>query len=103
MRFQPIPLGQASSSALIWFFLFFGVIATLVVAGFVLALVKGVSQWRANEASPLRSIDALVVARRTDVRQLVGANRAANTSTTYFVTFEESSRERRELQVNGTE
>ncbi|MHA3835737.1 hypothetical protein ACXR8F_08445 [Terrabacter sp. AAH1] len=55
------------------FLLFFGLIFTLVIAGFVTVAVKGLSQWRANEASPLRTIDAIVVSRRTDVRRRPGS------------------------------
>lgn len=99
------------------FLFFFGLIFTLVVAGFVTVAVKGLSQWRANEASPLRSVDAMVVSRRTDVHRRAGSVGAAmdgsatmamastspSSSTTYFVTFEEPSGERRELQVSGAE
>src|SRR5689334_851334 len=103
--------------------LFFGVVATLVVCGFVFTGVKLFSQWRADESSPLRSVDAMVVSRRTDVRRstrsvgapmvgspdasagapLTAGTLASSSSTTYFVTFEEPSGERRELQVSGAE
>jgi len=99
------------------FLLFFGLIFALVIAGFVTVAVKGLSQWRANEASPLRSVEAMVVSRRTDVRRRAGsvgaptdgsgsmamASTGLSSSTTYFVTFEEPSGERRELQVSGAE
>ena len=99
------------------FLLFFGLIFTLVIAGFVTVAVKGLSQWRANEASPLRSVDTMVASRRTDVHRRSGSVRAPtdgsgstamastglSSSTTYFVTFEEPSGERRELQVSGGE
>ena len=94
------------------FLLFFGLIFTLVIAGFVTVAVKGLSQWRANEASPLRSVDAMVVSRRTDVHRRAGSvgaptdgsgTMAMASSTTYFVTFEEPSGERRELQMSGAE
>ena len=95
--------------------LFIATVGLLVVGVFGSVVVKGVSQWRANEASPLRSVDALVVSRRTDVRRRSGstalpgadsgaptvAGTPATSSTTYFVTFEEPSGERRELQVSG--
>lgn len=111
------PLTPDMSGAPTVFLLFFGLVFTLVVAGFVTVAVKGLSQWRANEASPLRSIDAMVVSRRTDVRRRSGsvgappdgsgtialASTSPSSSTTYFVTFEEPSGERRELQVTGTE
>ena len=98
-----VPFDPAMTGPPTGFFLFFGLVAALVVAGFTYTLVKGVSQWRVNQAAPLRSVDALVVGRRTDVRRVAGADRAANTDTTYFVTFEEDSGERRELRVSGAE
>ncbi|MGO4664518.1 DUF2500 domain-containing protein [Terrabacter sp. 2TAF16] len=99
------------------FLLFFGLIFTLVIAGFVTVAVKGLSQWRANEASPLRSVDAMVVSRRTDVHRrprsvgaptdgsgtMAMASTSPSSSTAYFVTFEEPSGERRELPVSGVE
>ncbi|GGN06121.1 hypothetical protein GCM10009721_37070 [Terrabacter tumescens] len=110
-----IPFDQAMSGPPPIFLAFFGIVAAIVVAGFAFVVVKGVSQWRANEASPLRSVDALVVSRRTDVRRRSGSTALpgadpgapmvggtpATSSTTYFVTFEEPSGERRELQVSG--
>lgn len=95
--------------------LFIATVGVLVVGVFAFVLVKGISQWRANEASPLRSVDALVVSRRTDVSRRSGSpalpgadagssmvtGTSATSSTTYFVTFEEPSGERRELQVSG--
>jgi hypothetical protein len=98
-----VPFDPAMSGPPTGFFLFFGLVAALVVAGIGYALVKGVNQWRADEASPLRSVDALVVSRRTDVHRRAGADTHAGTSTTYHVTFEEESGERRELQVSGRE
>lgn len=94
---------------------FIATVAVLVVGMFGFVVVKGVSQWRANEASPLLSVDALVVSRRTDVRRRSGSTALpgadpgspmvggplATSSTTYYVTFEEPSGERRQLQVSG--
>ncbi|HSU74676.1 MAG TPA: DUF2500 domain-containing protein [Terrabacter sp.] len=117
------PLTPDMSGPPTLFLLFFGVVATLVVCGFVFTGVKLFSQWRADESSPLRSIDAMVVSRRTDVRRstrsvgapMVGSpdastgapmttgTMATSSSTSCFVTFEESSGERRELRVSGGE
>jgi hypothetical protein len=110
-----VPFDPAMAGPPSGFLLFFGLVATLVVAGVVYTLVKGVAQWRTDQAAPLRSVDALVVSRRTDVRRrsgsaaLPGADASgpasiagpASTTTTYFVTFEEDSGQRRELQVSG--
>jgi uncharacterized protein YcfJ len=81
------------------FSFFFVIIAIGAVTVFGMAVVKGLGQWRANNEAPLRSVDALVVSRRQDQNR--HADHAATTS--YHVTFEEPSGERRELQVSGTE
>jgi hypothetical protein len=81
------------------FYFFFVIIATGVVTVFGMALVKGLGQWRATNEASLRSVDATVVARRQDLNR--HADHAATTS--YHVTFEEPSGERRELQVSGAE
>jgi hypothetical protein len=104
------------------FMAFFGLVVVLVIGGIVFTVFKGVSQWRANEASPLRSVDALVVSRRTDVRRSSSAmthgtpggtadgagagthlDVSSGSSTSYFVTFEEEAGGRRELQVSGSD
>ena len=97
-------------------FFFIGAVFVLVAGVVVFGIVKGLSQWRGNEQALLRSVDALVVSRRTDVRRHSGSMAQGNaigggagtqfgvstlSSTTYFVTFEEPSGERRELQVSG--
>jgi len=119
------PFDQAMSGPPTMFLVFFGVVATVVVGTFVVTAVKLFSQWRSDKAAPLRSVDAMVVSRRTDVRRSTrpiggpvagsadgstGAPMAAatmatstSTSTSYFVTFEEPSGERRELQVAGAD
>jgi hypothetical protein len=99
-------------------FLFIGAVFVLVAGVIGVGIVKGISQWRGNQQAPLRSVDALVVSRRTDVRRHSGSMAHGNaigggagtqigvggsSSTTYFVTFEEPSGDRRELQVSGPE
>ncbi|WP_207555882.1 DUF2500 domain-containing protein [Intrasporangium flavum] len=98
-----VPFDPAMTGPPTGFFLFFGLVAALVVAGIGYTLVKGISQWRADEASPLRSVDALVVSRRTDVRRHTRTDARATSTSTYYVTFEEDSGQRRELQVSGSE
>lgn len=117
------PFDQAMSGPPTMFLIFFGVVATLVVGTFVFTAVKLFSQRRVDNAAPLRSVDAMVVSRRTDVRRSTGpiggpvagsadgsmgapttaATAGTTLSTSYFVTFEEPSGERRELQVAGAD
>jgi hypothetical protein len=121
------PFDQAMSGPPTMFLVFFGAVATLVVGTVVFTAVRLFSQWRADNAAPLRSVDAMVVSRRTDVRRstrpiggpiggpvagsadgstgvpMTAAAMATSPSTSYFVTFEEPSGERRELQVAGAD
>lgn len=62
------PFDQAMSGPPTMFLVFFGVVAALVVGTFVFTAVRLVSQRRADNAAPLRSVDAMVVSRRTDDR-----------------------------------
>jgi hypothetical protein len=82
---------------------FIGAVGVLVAAGFGVVAVKGISQGRTNEASPLRSVDALVLSRRADVRRRPGHEAGTSTSTSYFVTFEDESGARLELPLSGAE
>lgn len=81
------------------FYFFFVVVATGVVTVIGMAVASSVNQWRRNHGAPLRSVDALVVSRRQDIAR--ADDRAGRT--TYFVTFEEPSGERRELKVSGVD
>ncbi len=83
----------------------FGIVFILVfgVIGFVFA--KGISQWNKNNHSPVLTVDARLVAKRTNVSH--HHNNTGNgamhtsTSTTYYATFEVESGDRLELCVSG--
>ena len=81
------------------FWFFFAVILTGAVTVVGMAVAKGLGQWRADNESPLRSVDAMVVSRRQDLDR--HGDHALTTS--YYVTFEEPSGERQELRVTGSE
>ena len=84
-------------------FLIFG----LVIAVFVVVLVKGLLQWDRNNHSPRLTVDATVVAKRTHVsgHHRHGSNGSYHhsTSNSYYVTFQFESGDRQELRVQGTE
>ncbi|MGO4596972.1 DUF2500 domain-containing protein [Terrabacter sp. 2RAF25] len=82
--------------------IFIGAVALLTAVGVGVVAVKGISQWRANEAAPLRSVETLVVSRRTDVRRRAGSE-ATGSSTRYFATFEDESGARVELALTGAQ
>ena len=84
-------------------FLIFG----LVIAVFVVVLVRGLLQWDRNNHSPRLTVDATVVAKRTHVsgHHRHGSNGSYHhsTSNSYYVTFQFESGDRQELCVQGTE
>ncbi|AIQ12692.1 hypothetical protein PDUR_12845 [Paenibacillus durus] len=62
----------------------------------IYAIVKGMKQWMANNASELLTVSCTVVAKRFRVR---GGSGDASASTDYYVTFETSNGDRVELEV----
>lgn len=82
------------------FLIFFGVVALMVVGVFATVVVVGVRRLRANNAAPLRSIDALVVSKRTAVS---GGAGDARTSSSYYATFEDEAGTRIELPLSGAD
>ena len=95
----------------VFFFGGFSVMFTLMfvlVFGMILVtVIRGIGQWNKNNNSPRLTVDATVVAKRSqtthhhhDTGAGVGHN---HTSTTYYVTFEVESGDRMELHVSGSE
>lgn len=92
--------------------LVFGVVFLLVLAMFIVMAVKGISQWNKNNHSPRLTVDAVVVAKRTDISRhhhgnagdVTGAHgHYTSTSTSYYVTFQVESGDRMELGMSGNE
>ena len=86
----------------IMFFLVFA----LVIGVFLVTIVRGIGQWHKNNQSPRLTVDATVVAKRTNVSRHHHHNGAGHvghtsTSTTYFVTFQVESGYRMELRMDG--
>ena len=52
---------------------------------------RGVKQWNKNNNSPVLSVDAQVVAKRTQVSHHHQNNQVAGTFTTYYATFQVES------------
>ena len=88
--------------------IFFLFIFGLVIAMFVVVIVRGLGQWSRNNNSPRLTVPALVVAKRTNVSHYhnhtgnMGAMHSTS-STSYYVTFQVESGDRLELNVRGTE
>ena len=86
------------------FFLVFGII----IAHFLITMVKGIRTWNKNNHSPRLTVEATAVAKRqnTDVHHHNTGNNGAmhtSTSTTYYVTFQVASGDRMELHMSGRE
>ena len=87
----------------------FNVVFTLmfitVFAVFVIALVKGLSQWNKNNHSPRLTVPVTVVSKRTNVshHHHAGEHHMSSTSTSYYVTFQVESGDRMELHLSGSQ
>ncbi len=81
------------------FLVFGGIVAAIVVLVFATIIVKGVARWSSNNASPVVTTAARVVARRNDV----SGGGESHARTVYFATFELPTGERRELTVPARE
>ncbi len=80
----------------------------LVIAIFVVVIVKSLGQWSRNNNSPRLTVPALVITKRTNVshhHQHTGDMAAmhSTSSTSYYVTFQVESGDRMELHVSGPE
>lgn len=92
--------------------LVFGVVFFGILALFVATLVRGLTEKRKNDNSPRLTMDAVVVAKRTDVTDysmpvsggITGAHGYHHTTDTdYYATFEVKSGDRLELSISGAE
>lgn len=96
-----------SSFNVMFYLVFFIIIVTLVIN-----LGKNLIQWNKNNQSPRLNVRAKVVGKRVNVNHYHHANAGdasgahgfhTSSSTRYYVTFEVESKDRLELEVNGSE
>lgn len=81
---------------LLVFLLVFGVIGYTIV--------RGIQQERKNNHSPRLTVNAKVVAKRTNFHRHAGTNHhMTHGHTTYYATFEVASGDRMELNMTGAE
>jgi hypothetical protein len=66
---------------------------------------RGLLQWSRNNSSPLLTVPARIVSKRSEVRQqqLQDENQSSRTSTTYYLTYETDEGVRMEFKVDGNE
>ena len=94
----------------------FAIVPVIVGIGFIVILgliifrvVQGAQQWKRNNESPVLTVDAKIVTKRSDVSYHYHSNINNNTmdtaysSTDYYVTFEVQSGDRMEFHVRGDE
>ena len=94
----------------------FAIVPVIVGIGFIVILgliiyraVQGAQQWKRNNESPVLTVDAKLVTKRSDVSYHHHSNMNNNTmdtaysSTDYYVTFEVQSGDRMEFHVRGDE
>lgn len=85
---------------------FFTVTFLIVIGMFIFTLIKGVTQWNKNNASPVLTVDAKLVAKREHVSRRShhnGSHMHHSSSTSYYATFEVESKDRIELGVDSRE
>lgn len=87
--------------------IFIGIMFIVVIGTIIARAIKGAQQWNKNNDSPVLTVDATVVSKRSDVshHHNTGANNMSYTSssTTYYVTFQVASGDRMEFMVRDTE
>ncbi len=93
----------------------FTIVPVIVMLGFIFVFgmiiirsIQGVKQWKRNNESPVLTVDASLVTKRTDVHHYSHNTGTDNmqhmsSSTTYYATFEVTSGDRLEFVVRDTE
>lgn len=90
----------------------FTIIPIIIVIGFVLvfgliafSVVQGALQWKANNDSPVLTVEATLVTKRDEIHRHQSTDNQLMSSTysNYYATFQVESGDRIEFQVNGKE
>ena len=84
------------------------IVFVFVFGTIIVRSVQGAKQWKRNNVSPVLTVDATIVTKRTDLHQYshnAGTDNMhhMSTSTTYYVTFEVASGDRMEFKVRDIE
>ncbi len=87
----------------------FSIVFTFIFVIIIINLIKSAKRWRLNNNSPELTVEAKVVAKRSDVSYHRQGNMVNNnmdtgySSTNYYITFEVQSGDRMEFNVQDTE
>lgn len=88
------------------------IIFIIVIASFIVMIVKGIGTWNKNNNSPKLVVDDTVISKRTKVSNSNHANAgditgahgySSSSSTSYYITFEVESGDRMEFSVSGSD
>lgn len=86
------------------FFLVFFLILFLFLGLLIFNIGKEIVQWSKNNRSPRLTVEAAVVAKRSEMRRHHDAHGAgSHTRTKYYVTFQLAGGDRMELGLSGQE
>ena len=86
-------------------FIFF-IVFFIIITVFILSFAQGIRTWNKNNHSPLLTVPAKVVAKRSHTSHSHNTHDNmphSSSSTSYYVTFEFESKDRTEFRVNGKE
>ena len=75
-----------------------GIGFVIVIGILIISAAKGLNTWTTNNNSPILTVPAAIVAKRTEVS---GGGHDTSASTSYYATFELENGERVELRVSG--
>ncbi|MGE7109952.1 DUF2500 domain-containing protein [Lysinibacillus sp. NPDC047702] len=78
--------------------MFITIIFIIVIGGIVFTVFNGILQWSKNNNSPVLTVPAQVVTKRSKTS---GGSGNSSAHTSYYVTFEVQSGDRLELKMNG--
>lgn len=92
----------------VMFQIMFYLIFLIVIGTIIIRVITGIATWHKNNQSPILTVDAKVITKRTNVsthHHHHGNNHGMHTSssTSYYVTFEVKSGDRIEFIVSGQE
>jgi hypothetical protein len=90
-----------------WMFDFTGTVIPIflvVMVGIIaVSAGRGLLQWSRNNSSPMLTVPARIVSKRSEVRQQQEEGTTSRTTTSYYLTFEVPSGARMEFKVDGHE
>lgn len=88
--------------------IFIAIVFIIVFGAIIIGVVQSAKQWKKNNDSPVLTVDATVVTKRTDVHHNHSTgtddmNHMSSSYTSYYATFEVASGDRMEFEVRDNE